>query len=246
MYGRPGDLEALRDELAVSPQHTLLLWPGDGALTVEAFLRQLEPATSFVPAAACCATTNTWAPASSAPPLLRVLVLDGVYNDAAAMFRHLRKRGCATPHVALHPQTLSVYRRAQHGYAGSVGGSDPAALRICTVEAVALLLEELGEPKATTTALVAAIEANNAALANTPGSGPVAVPVGRRARARRRREEAEAARAAAAPLDVAAEAKGLTPPAPAAARAVAAAACAVVVFGVVAAATLRMRPARAT
>ena len=40
-----------------------------------------------------------------------------------------------------------MYRRATHGYAGSVG-ADPQALRICTVEAVALLLEELGEPPA--------------------------------------------------------------------------------------------------
>ena len=40
-----------------------------------------------------------------------------------------------------------MYRRATHGYAGSVG-ADPEALRICTVEAVALLLEELGEPPA--------------------------------------------------------------------------------------------------
>ena len=53
------------------------------------------------------------AAAAEPPPLLRVLVLDGVYNDAAAMFRHLRKRGCAPPHVGLHPNTLSVYRRVQ-------------------------------------------------------------------------------------------------------------------------------------
>ena len=123
-------------------------------------------------------------------------MLDGVYNDAAAMFRHLRKRGWAPPHVGLHPSTLSVYRRATHGYSGSVG-ADPAALRICTVEAVALLLEELGEPPATTRTLVAAIEANNAALANVPGSGPVAEPVGRRARRRRREAETAAVTATA-------------------------------------------------
>jgi hypothetical protein len=33
VYGRPGDLAALRDELAIAPRHTLLLWPGEGALT---------------------------------------------------------------------------------------------------------------------------------------------------------------------------------------------------------------------
>ena len=44
-------------------------------------------------------------------------------------------------------------------------GSDPDALRISTVEAVALLLEELGEPPRTTAAIVQALLVNNAALA---------------------------------------------------------------------------------
>lgn len=189
VYGRKGDLAALRAELDEAPQHTLLLWPGEGALTVDDWLARLEPRPSFVP--------SHQQPGGPSPPLLRVLVLDGVYNDAAAMFRHLRRGGVAVPHVALHPQTLSVYRRAQHGYAGSVSGSDPAALRICTVEAVALLLEELGEPQTTTRTLVQAIEANNNALACVPGAGPNPIPDGRRAR-RRRREAAAAAEAAAA------------------------------------------------
>ena len=34
VYGRPSDLAALREELAIAPEHTLLLWPGEGALTV--------------------------------------------------------------------------------------------------------------------------------------------------------------------------------------------------------------------
>ena len=44
-------------------------------------------------------------------------------------------------------------------------GSDANALRISTVEAVALLLEELGEPPRTTAAIVQALLVNNAALA---------------------------------------------------------------------------------
>ena len=86
---------------------------------VEAYLQQLgQPPTSFARATAPTPTgertdTADAAAAAEPPPLLRVLVLDGVYNDAAAMFRHLRKRGCAPPHVGLHPNTLSVYRRVQ-------------------------------------------------------------------------------------------------------------------------------------
>ena len=101
--------------------------------------------------------------------------------------------------MALHPKTLSLYHRAQKSYAaksavGVLKGSDPDALRISTVEAVALLLEELGappprtahptptpspspspstnpsltpegEPPRTTAAIVHALLQNNAALA---------------------------------------------------------------------------------
>jgi hypothetical protein len=91
------------------------------------------------------------------------------------MFRHLcklRQQQDLPPlqHVALHPTTLSVYSRAQHGYAEasartvSQQHADPEALRICTVEAVALLLEELGEPTRNTRAFVQAVITNNEAL----------------------------------------------------------------------------------
>ena len=146
------------------------------------------------------------------------------------------------PHLLPRCQVLptQVYRRATHGYSGSVG-ADPAALRICTVEAVALLLEELGEPPATTRTLVAAIEANNSALANVPGSGPVAEPVGRRARRRRREAEAEAAAAAEAPTAAA------TPTAAAMAAAMAAAtAAATATVGAGAAAAVVARDAKST
>jgi DTW domain-containing protein YfiP len=112
-------------------------------------------------------------PAAPTLPLLRVVVLDGVYNDARALLRTIRRRLPAAhvpPHVALHPDTLSVYHRSK-SYSVTSGGSvrrgetgDEAALRVCTVEAAALLLQELGEPAATTEALVAAVVRNNEAL----------------------------------------------------------------------------------
>ena len=43
VYGRKGDLAALRAELDEAPQHTLLLWPGEGALTVDDWLARLQP-----------------------------------------------------------------------------------------------------------------------------------------------------------------------------------------------------------
>ena len=206
VYGRAGDLDALSDELRADPAHTLVLWPGAGACTVDEWISRL-PAGSARALARSRAAPADAAGNDAPPPLLRVLALDGVYHDANAMWRHLVKRAQPPPHVALHPKTLSVYSRAQHGYAqarcasrllappapmrithatnavpthfsevhpfrnfwakpagecgsrahlghisqasaAAVGASaDPAALRICTVEAVALLLEELGAPE---------------------------------------------------------------------------------------------------
>jgi len=50
-------------------------------------------------------------------------------------------------------------RTVQRGETG-----DAAALRVCTVEAAALLLQELGEPQSTTAALVEGVVTNNKAL----------------------------------------------------------------------------------
>ena len=53
-------LAALREEMAIDPQHTLMLWPGDGALTVESFQAQLDdPRTSFVKAAAAATPASS-------------------------------------------------------------------------------------------------------------------------------------------------------------------------------------------
>ncbi len=116
VYGRAGDLDALSDELRADPAHTLVLWPGDGACTVSQWMARL-PAGSARALARSRAAPADAAANDAPPPLLRVLALDGVYHDANAMWRHLVKRGQPPPHVALHPKTLSVYSRAQHGYA---------------------------------------------------------------------------------------------------------------------------------
>jgi DTW domain-containing protein YfiP len=185
---------------------------GDIAATA-ATVVSTEPAVDDTAAAVASAASAAPAADLSARPTVRVLVLDGVYAHARAMFRALRRRlapALLPPHVALHPTTLSVYHRAgnhrtatpavdggsaeaagatpaassaaaaaagpstDRAYGSEAGRSvsagvtgDPEALRICTVEAVALLLEELGEPTTTTAALVAAVVANNEAIACT-------------------------------------------------------------------------------
>ena len=125
VYGQQGDWERLAAELAVDPVHTLVLWPGEGALTTQDYVAKVPSLRHR----------------SAGQPTLRVVVLDGTYRHALNMFKSLRKRlkpmGVPMPpHVALHPKTLSVYHRAQHGYreamAASVAESDqPEALRMC-------------------------------------------------------------------------------------------------------------------
>lgn len=186
IFGQTGALESLIAEINSDPVHSMMLWPGDGALTVQQFASALPASspwraqargasgdTSCTAASASCSAALSAASASL--PLLRVVVLDAVYRSARMMFRHLcklRQQQDLPPlqHVALHPTTLSVYSRAQHGYAEasartvSQQHADPEALRICTVEAVALLLEELGEPTRNTRAFVQAVITNNEAL----------------------------------------------------------------------------------
>ena len=192
VYGRAGDWQHLLDELAIDPTHTLILWPGDGAKTVDGFLQRLPSHSPWKSSSGAVSGGGSGGSGVSdggavdgasgaALPMLRVLVLDGVYGHARSMFRQLHKRvppAHVPIHVALHPRTLSVYHRALHGYAQasavSVGESaQPEALRICTVEAYALLLEELGEPNTTTRALVAAMCVNNDALTGAASVRPV-------------------------------------------------------------------------
>ncbi len=186
IFGRPGDLQALHEELDADPEHALMLWPGTDALTIDQFIDQLPPTSpwhatrrgtgSSAHASGSEQAGSQQAGSSSgggAVPTLRVVLLDAVYRHARTMFKHVQRarREASAPlrHVALHPRTLSVYSRAQHGYAQASAHSvsqsaDPAALRICSVEAFALLLQELGEAEERTRPLVQAVITNNGAL----------------------------------------------------------------------------------
>ena len=172
IYGKPGDLDALHAEIDEDPAHSMMLWPGDGAQTVEQFVDALPQSSPWRHARQMGGSTAGGAPSASCRPVMKVVVLDAVYRHARTMFRQLvrtRRGGAPLQHVALHPKTLSVYSRAQHGYAQSSAqmvaqSADPEALRICTVEAYALLLTELGEPPEHQKAFVDAVVTNNHAL----------------------------------------------------------------------------------
>ena len=160
IFGRSGDWEAFVEELTFDPVHTLTLWPGEGALTIEQFLSELpnnspwwRQTSATSGASSSNDNTNNNEDASSIHrPMLRVIVLDGVYSHARTMFKTMRQRlsnrNLFPKFVALHPNTVSVYHRAQKNYANAsaetvVKSNNPKALHICTVEACALLLREV-------------------------------------------------------------------------------------------------------
>lgn len=178
IFGRTGDWEKFQQECSIDPDHTLLLWPAEKALTVDGFVSQLPDDSPWkqrherIPHYDTSGENDPHEECNL--PTLRVIILDGVYSQARNMFKSLKKRFAAAsvpipPHVALHPKTLSVYHRAQKNYAKDSAvsvrnSSDPEALHICSVEAFALLLKEFGESDDATTTLVKAVEINNLAL----------------------------------------------------------------------------------
>ncbi len=173
IFGKVGEWEKFEAECSVDPSHTILLWPAEDALSVDDFVTKLPHGSPWRE----CRQPNMENESmqnniTSDKSTLRVVVLDGVYSQARAMFRAIKRRFPASivpPYIALHPDTLSVYHRAQKSYSQSSAktvekSSDPKALHICTVEAFALLMKEFGEWDETTRALIRAVEVNNLAL----------------------------------------------------------------------------------
>ena len=143
VHGRRGDDARLGAILRApcAERRCLLLFPDDGAATVDSFFA--APGAAPVPARGA---------AAGAP--FYVVVVDATWTLARKMARHLdRLLGGALPHVKLETDVVSVYARTQ-----SKTG------RVCTVEAVALFLREVGESDELFRKMVAMVETNNRAL----------------------------------------------------------------------------------
>jgi hypothetical protein len=211
VFGKQGDWDRFQAEVAIDPVHTVTLWPGEGAQTCSEFIGNLPNDSPWRNANSNSDDDDVSASRAREDdlPLLRVIVLDGVYSQARNMFKTMKKKiPVCPPYVALHPETLSVYHRALKNYSKSSAqtveqSSDPKALHICTVEAFALLLKELGEWDDTTQKLVAAVVVNNEALVHSmsvrpEGGKPTSKSSGA---ARRRRRKEQVADEAEVPLE---------------------------------------------
>lgn len=141
VYGRPGDDEKLKRSLA-SCSSALLLFPDASAISVDEFLQQRG-------------LSDTEA---KEEPETGIVVIDGTWNNVKQMQKHFSKEVAPhVPHVKLEPKSLSVYARTQTRKDG-----------ISSVEAVALLLRELGEAPEVCDELVRYITVNNEALRLKP------------------------------------------------------------------------------
>jgi|EP00945_MAST-04E_sp_MAST-4E-sp1_P001003 DTW domain-containing protein YfiP len=135
----------------------VLLFPGPKAITIDTFLEDRSRsltllASQEVPAENVTSALGAVRDASSLP--LLVIVMDATWRRARRMANHFRRHiSPSVPHIQLRPTTASVYARTQ-----SENG------RICTIEALALLLQEYGESRAVCDKLISYVVLNNKAL----------------------------------------------------------------------------------
>jgi DTW domain-containing protein YfiP len=137
IFGRDGDDERLRERIRGNELNTVLLFPSDDALSVE------QVRSSLTPTAAATAT-QTDKP-------IQIIVVDGTWRQAKNMCKHFKKNiSNKVRLVKLSPTTLSVYARTQ---------TEPD--RISTIEAIGLLVQELGEAPAVCEAIISYLKINN-------------------------------------------------------------------------------------
>jgi len=156
VFGRPGDSERLQRAIAGSDA-ALLLFPDEAALTTDEFIEQHRGRVQSGLPRGDAVSVAAGAPHCDGSEL-SIIVIDGTWNNVKQLLKHfVREVGPGVPHVRLKPTTLSVYARTQTRADG-----------VSSVEAIALLLQELGESEQVCSELVRYIEINNEALRLQP------------------------------------------------------------------------------
>ena len=131
VYGRKGDDEKLRDRVHGNEQTTVLLYPSDDAFSVEQIRPSLLPAAKQKP--------------------IQIIVVDGTWRQVRTMLKHFQKTISKEVRlIKLSPTALSVYARTQ---------TEPG--RISTIEAIALLVQELGEDPDVCSSIISYLQINN-------------------------------------------------------------------------------------
>lgn len=140
LFGTPDD-ERLATTVMKHPDRSLLLFPDESAITIQEYLQGNEHRST--PMCNGCTSAGGSYGMSKMDEELTVVVLNGTWGNVKPMLRHFNSKidpNRRVRHVALQPDTLSVYARAQRRMNRQV-----SLERICSVEAVALLLKECGK-----------------------------------------------------------------------------------------------------
>lgn len=144
------EIEAFKSTSFHHKDGVVLLFPGPKSITIDSFLEERARKVD-------AATNNKDAVENGrlgSPPPLLVIVMDATWRRARRMANHFRKYiDPDVPHIQLRPTTASIYARTQ-----SQNG------RICTIEALALMLKEYGEDESVCDKLISYVQLNNRAL----------------------------------------------------------------------------------
>eukprot|EP00934_Nitzschia_sp_Nitz4_P008194 Nitzschia sp. Nitz4//scaffold134_size62860//25295//26263//NITZ4_006324-RA/size62860-processed-gene-0.29-mRNA-1//1//CDS//3329535484//8184//frame0 len=185
IFGKNGDMKRLQEEIAKDPVHSMTLWPGENALSVESYLEQRNLSMDKI---AMDSSSDALPRVGVGGPWIRVVVLDGTYSNARTMHKSLKKQlgSVVPPTVRLYPTEPSVFHRAQKSYGASSAkglqkqqedGPDtlledgPVPVRTSTAEACGLLLLELGGDPGIQKEIVRAVDVNNQALERSLNAG---------------------------------------------------------------------------
>eukprot|EP01114_Cavostelium_apophysatum_P015969 TRINITY_DN4464_c0_g1_i2.p2 TRINITY_DN4464_c0_g1~~TRINITY_DN4464_c0_g1_i2.p2 ORF type:complete len:218 (+),score=50.98 TRINITY_DN4464_c0_g1_i2:345-998(+) len=141
IYGKKDDDVRLVEIAQKDPQHTMILFPSTDALSIPDYLARFRKSDG-----------RNEVLQSGERPTVTVIVLDGTWGNTATIMRHCNKTiptELNIPKVKLNPDFLSAFSRAQS-----------QADRICTLEAMVLLLKEFGEPEDVQNLLLANMKIN--------------------------------------------------------------------------------------
>eukprot|EP00511_Aplanochytrium_stocchinoi_P008735 CAMPEP_0204857310 /NCGR_PEP_ID=MMETSP1347-20130617/20590_1 /ASSEMBLY_ACC=CAM_ASM_000690 /TAXON_ID=215587 /ORGANISM="Aplanochytrium stocchinoi, Strain GSBS06" /LENGTH=242 /DNA_ID=CAMNT_0052004675 /DNA_START=58 /DNA_END=786 /DNA_ORIENTATION=+ len=157
VHGRAGDDDRLKTSIdeGGGPANAVVLFPSDTAMTVNNYLKyrrcsfkQHDHIQDF--------DVDAEGVGVEIEKPLQIIVIDSTWRRARKMQHHLKSVIGEVKHVKLETDIISVYARTQ-----SQSG------RICSVEAVALMLLEFGESKDICEELIEYVKINNKALTHS-------------------------------------------------------------------------------
>ena len=156
VHGNPGDDAKLAALVQLYAGRSCLLFPDDDAILVEEFLEGFRGCGG-----GDGGDGGSGGRVTTVHPSVLIIVVDATWRRARKMMKHLTCNVIGeTPHIKLETETVSCYSRTQ-----------TQSGRICTVEAIALLLQEMGERPQICASLIDCVKLNNNALKPTQGHG---------------------------------------------------------------------------